>query len=75
MRCALLAVHDPFAVDLYAGMRITKVIVFLWTRIDMVAMTARIESTKASEPLAFPVTVIRAGQPRHCTGTCPSGPD
>ena len=75
MRCAPWVVRDPLGIDLYAGMHIAKMTVFPWTRIDMPAMTVRNESTKTGEPLEFPAIVIRAGQPRHCTGTCLSEPD
>lgn len=48
--------RDAFRFGLYTGMRLTEVISLAWLRVDMEAMTVRIDDTKRGEPLEFPVT-------------------
>ena len=38
--------RDAFRFGLYTGMRLTAVVAFAWSRVDMAAMTVRIDDTK-----------------------------
>ena len=48
--------RDAFRFGLYTGMRRAEVFGLAWARIDMAAMTFRVEDTKTGEPLELPVT-------------------
>ena len=48
--------RDAFRFGLYTGMRRAEVCGLEWARVDMAAMTLRVDDTKSGAPLEFPVT-------------------
>ncbi len=50
------AIRDALWFGLYTGMRRDEVLTLRWERVDMAAMTFRVEETKTGAPLELPVT-------------------
>ena len=50
------AIRDALWFGLYTGMRRDEVLTLRWERVDMAAMTFRVEETKTGVPLELPVT-------------------
>ena len=50
------AICDALWFGLYTGMRRTEVLTLRWERIDMEALTFRVEETKTGVPLELPIT-------------------
>ena len=50
------AAQDAFLFGFYTGMRINEVLPLRWERIDMDALSFRVEETKTGEPLELPIT-------------------
>ena len=55
------AIRDALWFGLYTGMRREEVLTLRWERIDLAALTFRVEETKTGVPLEFPIT--RASTP------------
>ena len=50
------AIRDALWFGLYTGMRRDEVLTLRWERVDMAALTFRVEATKTGVPLELPVT-------------------
>ena len=50
------AIRDALWFGLYTGMRRDEVLTLRWERVDMAALTFRVEETKTGVPLELPVT-------------------
>ena len=50
------AIRDALWFGLYTGMRRDEVLTLRWERVDMDALTFRVEETKTGVPLALPIT-------------------
>ncbi len=50
------AIRDAVWFGLYTGMRREEVLTLRWERVDMEALTFRVEATKTSVPLELPIT-------------------
>ena len=79
------AIRDALWFGLYTGMRRDEVLTLRWERVDMAALTFRVEETKTGVPLELPVTrQLRAilerrqseteDRPTDCVGTGCSPP-
>lgn len=48
--------RDIFLTGLYTGMRLGEVVSLRWERVDLKALTLRVDETKTGEPLELPIT-------------------
>ena len=51
------AMRDALWFGLYTGMRLREVLTLRWERVDMAALTFRVEETKTGVPLELPITL------------------
>ena len=57
------AIRDALWFGLYTGMRREEVLTLRWERVDLAALTFRVEETKTGVPLELPIIVVTSLRP------------